>query len=90
MPSSFQPEKPHAADRRSTSWVSVLVLALGAALVVVMLLALGAPRLFGDDGVSWLVTLLVGVLTFAAVLGFGLTRRSRRGTSASGDAAAGR
>jgi hypothetical protein len=49
--------------------------AIGLALVVVMLLAFLAPRLFGLEETSWWVTVAVGVAIGAAVVIWGYAKR---------------
>ncbi len=49
--------------------------AIGLALIGVMLLAVLAPRLFGLEETSWLVTVGVGVAIGAAVVIYGYAKR---------------
>lgn len=60
--------------------------AIGVALVVVMLLAFLAPRLFGLEETSWWVTVAVGVLIGAGVVIYGYAKRDAGDTDvAAGD-----
>lgn len=49
--------------------------AIGLALIAVMLLAFLAPRLFGLEETSWWVTVAVGVVIGAAVVIYGYAKR---------------
>lgn len=51
------------------------IVAIGLALVTVMLLAVLAPRLFGLEATSWWVTVAVGVAVGAAVVIYGYAKR---------------
>ncbi len=51
------------------------MVAVGVALVGVMLLAVLAPRLFGLEETSWWVTVGVGVVMGAAVVIYGYAKR---------------
>jgi threonine/homoserine efflux transporter RhtA len=51
------------------------IVAIGVALVAVMLLAVLAPRLFGLEETSWWVTVAVGVAIGAAVVIYGYAKR---------------
>jgi hypothetical protein len=60
--------------------------AIGLALIVVMLLAFLAPRLFGLEETSWWVTVIVGVVIGAAVVVYGYAKRDSGDTDVtSGD-----
>lgn len=73
----FQPEKPHSPAKSSNSGRTTLfVVAAVAAAMVVMILALAAPRFLGDGGLRWLLTLGFGALAFAVIVGVGLLRGS--------------
>lgn len=77
MASNFQPEHPHSERRSTGSWGSLLVTALVAALAMLMILAIGAPRWFENAAANWGVSIGVSVLTFIAVLAIGWFLRSR-------------
>lgn len=74
MATSFQPEDPHSKARTTTSGTSIVVTAVIGALMVVMLFAVVAPRLFGEVG--WPITIGAGILTLLIVLAVGFMRRS--------------
>ena len=58
---------------------AVVVTAVLSALMVVMLIALGLPRVTGThEPINWVLTLGGGGLTAALVLGVGYTQRARR------------
>lgn len=73
MESRFQTDNPHPSSR-SPITTSTVTIGLVAALGVVMLFALVAPRLLWDGTVNWVITLGAGVLTFIAVLLVGFSR----------------
>lgn len=75
MPSNFQPEKPNSPSQEGRSIITLLITAFVSALLVVMLFALVAPRLFGEGSVSWTVTLVAGGVVFLAVLLYRMVRR---------------
>lgn len=79
-PSSFQPDKPHPQTKGTGGTRrTIFVVAAAVALMVIMVLAIGTPRLFGSDPLyRWLLTLGSGALAFAVVVGIGFVRRSRR------------
>lgn len=54
---------------------SLWIVAVGLALVGVMLVAFLGPRLFGLEAVSWWVTVAVGVVIGAAVVIYGYAKR---------------
>ena len=54
---------------------SLWIVAVGLALVGVILAAVLGPRLFGLDEVSWWVTIGVGVIVGAAVVIYGYAKR---------------
>ena len=76
MATSFQPDDQHPQAKTSTSSTSIIVTAVLVALAVIMLFALAVPRLSGDEGVSWLLTLGAGALALVLVLAIGFMRRS--------------
>jgi protein-S-isoprenylcysteine O-methyltransferase Ste14 len=75
MATSFQPEKPHSPAPRSRGNASIVWLAVVSALVVVMLFAVAAPRLFWDGTTDWVVSLGAGVVTLVVILAYGFLRR---------------
>lgn len=77
MSSSFQPENPHADARTPASPLAIVTIAVVSALLVVMILALLAPRILTDYTNSWTITFGAGVLTLVAVLAIGFVRRVR-------------
>ena len=78
MATSFQPDDQHPKARTSTSSTSIIVTAVLVALAVIMLFALAVPRLSGDDGTNWLLTIGAGVLAFALVFAVGFARSKGR------------
>lgn len=78
MSDYFQPDEPHADAKEPAGWGAILVVAVVSALLVVMILAILAPRLVEDYSQSWVVTLGAGALTLVVILGIGLVRRVRR------------
>ncbi len=73
MPSSFQPDQPHEKTRGAAAISkTAIATAVISALMVVMVLAIVAPRAFGDS--QWLVTLGLGALTLVVVLAIGYFR----------------
>ncbi len=44
-------------------------------LIMMMLVAVVAPRLFGTDGVSWIVSLAAGVIIALGIVFWGYTQR---------------
>ena len=77
MASNFQPDDPSPKTKGPTPVgnTSIFVVAVISALMVIMLLAILAPRAFGDS--RWLITIGAGVLVGLGVAGFGLARRRR-------------
>lgn len=76
MPSSFQPDDPHP-DTRGAATISKtsLATAIVSALMVIMVLAIIAPRAFGDN--RWIITLGLGALTLVVVLAIGYFRKEK-------------
>lgn len=75
MASLFQSENPHpSAGKPATT--TMVAISIVAALMVVMLLGIAAPRLFADATTNWLVALGAGVLTLVGGLLYGRWRRS--------------
>ncbi len=77
MSSSFQPEDPHPDARTPASPLAIITIAVVSALLVVMILALLAPRILTDYTNSWTITFGAGVLTLVVVLAIGFVRRIR-------------
>lgn len=75
MSNSFQPG-PSPPAKGSGAVAPVFWLALVSALMVIMLVAVAAPRAFSDYAAGWVVTLGAGALTFAVILIAGFARRS--------------
>ena len=71
MATSFQPEKPYANSRGSSGASSYLWVAIIAALFVMMLFALGVPRMIGLGSESWIVSIAAGIITFLAIYFWG-------------------
>lgn len=79
MASDFQPDDPHPTTDgpAGVSKSAIMVMAILSGLMVIMILAIWAPRVLGDS--RWIVTLGAGALVAAVVAGFGFARRSRGG-----------
>lgn len=73
MSSNFQPDQPHKKTRGEAAISkTAIATAIVSALMVVMVLAIVAPRAFGDS--QWVVTLGLGALTLVVVLAIGFAR----------------
>ena len=82
MATPFQPEKPYPPARHGRGRSSYVVMAVVSALLVMMILALASPGLFGSQGIGWLVIIVVGVIVFAAIVIWGNIRgRNNQGTA---------
>lgn len=75
MATSFQPEKPYEPAKHSSGRSSYVILAVVSGLLVMMLFALGVPQISGESGVNWLLTIGAGVLVFAGILAYGVSKR---------------
>lgn len=78
MPSFFQPDEPHGEAKEPAGWGAIFVVAVVSALLVVMILAILAPRLVEDYAHSWPLTFGAGALTLIIILAIGFIRRARR------------
>lgn len=76
MASRFQPSNPHPPSKRY-GMSFVLLTGAGAALCVMMIVAIVLPRYFLDTTTSWVVTLGSGVGTFTLVLAYEVVQRMR-------------
>lgn len=78
MSDYFQPDEPHAEAKEPAGWGAIILVSAVSALLVVMILAILAPRLVEDYSQSWAVTFGAGALTFVIILAIGFIRRARR------------
>ncbi|NBC17156.1 MAG: hypothetical protein GVY18_07555 [Bacteroidetes bacterium] len=75
MSSQFHSDDAHP-EARSPSTTALATIGVLAGLMVTMLLAILAPRLFADATLHWAVTLGAGVVTAVVVMMIGRSRRS--------------
>ncbi|HLT47357.1 MAG TPA: hypothetical protein VK002_09030 [Rubricoccaceae bacterium] len=68
------------APAPTPSTATLLLAAVGVGLVVVMLLAVLMPRSGAEEGVSWTVPLLGGLVAAAVTYAVGAMRKGRRTT----------
>lgn len=78
MPTSFQPVKPHDPARRTRGRGTIILTAAIASLMIVMLVALGLPRMTGAEGANWLILLVLGVVMFALIMAIGIYLNSKK------------
>jgi hypothetical protein len=68
------------APAPTPSTAALLLAAFGVGLIVVMLLAVLMPRSGAEEGASWTVPLLGGLVAAAVTYAVGATRKGRRKT----------
>lgn len=82
MSNDFQPTDPHPDTDGPTgaSRKTIVVVAVISALMVIMILAIGSPRIMQQESIHWMLTLGGGALTAIAILTIGFFRRSGQHT----------